>query len=102
MPLYVIERETPGAGDMTDEQSRQSVLASLEVLEEMGDEIQWVQSYVVEDKIYCIYFATDERLIRKHAAKLGVPTNRISEVRHMMDPRGATRPPCSVEEIGAA
>ncbi len=105
MPLYVIEREIPGAGDMTDEQSRQTILASLDVLEEMGEEIQWVQSYVVEDKIYCIYFATDENLIREHARKLGVPANRISEVRRLVNPRnpgGSTTPPCSVAEFGAA
>lgn len=96
MPLYVIERDIPGVGDMTDEQSRQTVLASLEVIEEMGDGIQWVQSYVVEDKIYCIYFATDESLIREHAQKLGVPANRISEVRRMVGPHGADKPPCEI------
>jgi hypothetical protein len=101
MPLYVIEREITGVGDMTDEQSRQSVLASLEVLEEMGDEIQWVQSYIVEDKIYCIYFATDENLIREHATKLGVPADRVSEVRRMMGPDGASKPPCHPAALGA-
>jgi hypothetical protein len=102
MPLYVIEREIPGAGDMTDAQARQSIIDSLNVLEEMGEEIQWVQSYVVEDKIYCIYFATDENLIREHARKLGVPADRISEVRRMVDPHGAKKPPRTVAEIGAA
>lgn len=100
MPLYVIEREMPGVGDMTDEQSRQTVLDSLDVLEHLGEEIQWVQSYVVEDKIYCIYFAPDENLIRQHAQKLGVPANRISEVRRMMNPHGATPPPCGVAATG--
>ena len=102
MPLYVIEREIPGVGDMTDEQSRQTVLDSLAVLAEMGDEIQWIQSYVVDDKIYCIYFATDERLIREHAEKLGVPANRISEVRRMVDPHQTPAPPCSVTNDDAA
>lgn len=102
MPMYVIEREVPGVGEMTDEQSRQAVLGSLEVLEELGEEIQWVQSYVVEDKIYCIYFATDKALIRQHAQKLGMPANRVSEVRKLMDPRGATSPPDTSSTPGAA
>jgi hypothetical protein len=101
MPLYVIERDIPGVGEMTDEQARQSVLASLDAIEELGEGIQWVQSYVVEDKIYCIYFATDESLLRQHAKKLGVPANRISEVRHLMDPTGSANPPCTVPAAGA-
>jgi hypothetical protein len=87
---------------MTDEQSRQAVLASLEVIEELGEGIQWVQSYVVEDKIYCIYFASDESLIREHANKLGVPANRISEVRQLMSPKGSSKPPCSAPAISPA
>lgn len=92
MALYVIEREIAGVGNLTDDDSRQTVLASLDVLEELGEEIQWVQSYVVEDKVYCIYFAPDESLIRQHAKKMGLPANRISEVRHLMGPRGVSPP----------
>jgi hypothetical protein len=86
MPEYVIERDIPGVGDMTDEAAREAVLRSLEVLEEMGEEIRWVRSFIVDNKIYCIYFAQDEELIREHARRMGLPADRISEVRQMLDP----------------
>ncbi|HJR09852.1 MAG TPA: DUF4242 domain-containing protein [Rhodanobacteraceae bacterium] len=94
MPMYVIEREIPGIGNISDEQARQTILASLDVLDELGEEIRWVQSYVVEDKVYCIYFAPDESLIRRHAEKMGIPANRISEVRRMLDPHAGTAASC--------
>ncbi len=93
MPLYVIERDMPGVGDMTDEQARQATLDSLEVIDDLGEGIQWVQSYVVEDKIYCIYFAAEEGLIHEHAEKLGIPASRVSAVRRMMEPACATVAP---------
>lgn len=92
MPLYVIEREIPGAGNMTDEEARQAVLASLDVIAKLGEDIQWIQSYVVEDKVYCIYFATDESLIHQHAEMVGAPANRISAVRRLVGPRGSAPP----------
>ena len=87
MPEYVIEREIPGAGQMTEEQIRDVSVRSLEVLKAMGAQIQWLHSYVTDDRIYCVYLAPDEAVIREHARKLGVPANRISAVRRLIDPR---------------
>ena len=86
MPQYVIEREIPGAGKMTPEQVREASEKSMEVVESLGPGIRWIVSYVTDDKIYCIYFAPDEALIREHARRLGVPANRIEAVRQLMDP----------------
>lgn len=86
MREYVIEREIPGAGAWTEEQIRQVSMESLDVLRGMGARIQWLHSYVTDDKIYCVYLAPDEDLIREHAQQLGVPANRISAVRRMIDP----------------
>lgn len=86
MPEYVIEREVPGVGDLTDEQARGAILKSLEVLDELGDEIRWVRSFIVDNKIYCIYFAQDEALIHEHARRMDLPVDRISEVRQLLDP----------------
>jgi hypothetical protein len=86
MPEYVIEREIPGAGSLNEDQIREISLKSLEVLREMGPQIQWLHSYVTDDKIYCVYLAPDENPIREHAKKLGVPANRIAAVRRMIDP----------------
>ena len=86
MPEYVIEREIPGAGQWNEDQIREASIQSLEVLREMGAPIQWLHSYVTDDKIYCVYLAPDEHLIREHARQLGVPANRISAVRRMIDP----------------
>ena len=86
MPEYVIEREIPGAGQWNEDQIREASTQSLEVLREMGAQIQWLHSYVTDDKIYWVYLAPDETLIRAHARQLGVPANRISAVRRMIDP----------------
>ena len=86
MPRYVIEREIPGAGQWNEDQIREASTQSLEVLRGMGAQIQWIHSYVTDDKIYCVYLAPDETLIREHARQLGVPANRISAVRRMIDP----------------
>ncbi len=85
MPKYVIEREWPGASKMTDAEIRESSLRSLDVLKKLGPEIRWIHSYVTDDKLYCIYYSPDESLIREHARLLGVPVNRISAVRRLLD-----------------
>ena len=95
MPQFVIEREIPGAGRLTQEELREVSQKSLAVLGELGPDIQWMHSYVTDDKIYCIYFSPNEDLIRAHARQLGIPADRVSAVRGMLDPddyRGADAP----------
>lgn len=89
MPTYVIEREIPGAGDLTAEQLREISQTSCSVLDELGPEIQWLQSYVTGDKIYCVYVAPDEEMVREHARRGGFPANRISEVKNVISPATA-------------
>lgn len=86
MPRYVIERDIPNAGSMTEEELRDAAMKSLAVLGDLGPHIQWIHSYVSDDKVYCIYAAPDEDMIRRHAELLGVPATRISRVRHLLDP----------------
>lgn len=86
MPKYVIERDLPGAGELTPQQLQAVSQKSCAVLKNLGPQIQWVHSYVTPDKIYCIYIAPDEKLIREHASQGGFPANRISEVKSMIDP----------------
>jgi len=86
MPKYVIERDIPGAGKLTAQELQAISQKSCGVLREMGPQIQWVQSYVTDDKIYCVYVAPNEEAVRKHAQKGGFPANRISRVRTMIDP----------------
>jgi rRNA-processing protein FCF1 len=86
MPQFVIEREIPGAGSLTEVQIRQLSLRSLETLKEMGPQIQWLHSYVTEDKVYCVYLAPDEKSIREHARRVGIPADRVSAVRRLIDP----------------
>ena len=86
MPKYIIEREMPGVGQAPKEAHREGGQKSNEVLKELGPEIQWVESYVTEDKIYCIYIAPNKELIKKHAEKAGIPANRISEIKMVVDP----------------
>ena len=90
MPQYVIEREVPGAGRMTEEEIRAVSLKSLETLQEIGPQIQWLHSYVTEDKIYCVYLAPDEATVREHARRSGIPANRISAVRRLLNPVNVT------------
>lgn len=85
MPKYVIEREWPGASKMTESELREASLRSLDVLKKLGPEIRWIHSYVTDEKLYCIYYSPDESLIREHARILGVPVNRISAVRRLLD-----------------
>ena len=87
MPEYVIERDVPGAGQFTEEQIREVSLRSLEVLKGLGPQIQWLHSYVTDDRIYCVYLAPDEETVREHARQAGVPANRISAVRRLVDPK---------------
>jgi len=86
MPRYVIEREVPNAGDLSDEELREVSLRSLDVLNKLGPKIQWIHSYVTDNKVYCIYAAPDEEMIRRHAELAGFPANRISRVSHLIDP----------------
>jgi Protein of unknown function (DUF4242) len=89
MPKFVIERDLPGAGKLTPQQLQEISGKSCGVLRAMGPQIQWVQSYVTDDKIYCVYIAPDEKAVREHAKRGGFPANRVSEVRTMIDPTTA-------------
>ena len=86
MPKFVIERELPGAGKLATDQLKAISQKSCGVLRELGTGIQWLESFVTDDKIYCIYIATDEATVRKHAEMGGFPANRVSEVRSIIDP----------------
>jgi hypothetical protein len=89
MPKFVVEREVPGAGNMSDAEIHAISQKSVNVLHGMGPQIQWLHSYVTGDKIYCVYLAPDEATIREHAKRGGFPANRISAVRRMLDPSNA-------------
>jgi hypothetical protein len=86
MPKYVIEREIPGAGKMNDQQLKEISQHSCGVLSQMGPQIQWVHSYVTGDKIYCVYNAPNEEMVREHAAKGGFPANAVNAVSSIIDP----------------
>jgi Protein of unknown function (DUF4242) len=86
VPKFVIERDIPDVGKMSPDQLHAIAQKSCNVLREMGPQIQWVQSYVTDDKIYCLYIAPDEDAVRKHAELGGFPANRISRVRSVIDP----------------
>jgi hypothetical protein len=89
MPLYIIEREIPRAGDLSAAELQGIAQKSCAVLQELGTAIQWVQSYVTDEKIYCVYIAPNEQLIRDHARRGGFPANLISEVAARIDPTTA-------------
>jgi len=89
MPKYVIEREIPGAGNLTKEQLHAISQKSCGVIQGLGPRIQWVHSYVTGDKIYCVYIAANEEIVREHARQGGFPANRISEVKTVIDPTTA-------------
>jgi hypothetical protein len=89
VPRYVIEREIPGAGKLTAQQLRIISQASCGIVHTLGPQIQWVQSYVAEDKIYCVYIAPNPEIIREHARRGQFPANRIAEVRSVIDPTTA-------------
>ena len=86
MPQFVIEREIPGAGSLSEAEIREVSLRSLQTLQEMGPQIQWLHSYVTEDKLYCVYLAPDEISIHEHARRVGIPADRVSAVRRLIDP----------------
>ncbi len=89
MPKYVIEREIPGAGALTKAELQSISQTSCGVLKQLGPQIQWVESFVTPDKVYCVYIAPDEATVREHAQKGGFPANRVSEVKTMIDPTTA-------------
>ncbi len=89
MPKYVIEREIPGAGGLSPEDLRNISQKSCGVLRGLGPQIQWVESFVTDDKVYCVYIAPSADLIREHAAQGGFPANRISEIKTVIDPTTA-------------
>jgi hypothetical protein len=84
MPQFVIERDVPGAHKMTEAEVRDLARKSVAVLNELGPQIQWIQSYVTENKVYCIYLAPDEATIRQHAQRVGIPASRVAAVRRLM------------------
>ncbi len=86
MPQFVIEREMPGVGGLGVDDLKGASQTSCSVIRDLGPDIQWVHSYVTDDKIYCIYFAPDEDLIRNHARIAGLPADRVSAVRRLLDP----------------
>lgn len=91
MPKFVIEREIPGAGNLSPQELQAISQTSCGVLQKMGPQIQWVQSYVTGDKIYCIYIAPNEEMIKEHATQGGFPANRVSEVKNIIDPTTAEK-----------
>ena len=100
MPKYLIERELPGAGKLSQQQLQAISQKSCSVLRSLGPQIEWVHSYVTGDKIYCIYNAPSEELIRQHAKQGGFPANRISEIKTMIDPSTAETDGRSAGEAG--
>ena len=86
MPKYVIERDIPGAGRLTAQELQAISQKSCGVLRDMGPQVQWLQSYVTDDKIYCVYIAPDEASVREHAAQGGFPANQVARVRAVIDP----------------
>lgn len=89
MPKFIIEREIPGAGSLAYRELQGISQKSCSILSDMGPQIQWVESYVTDDKVYCVYIAPDEATIRAHAEQGGFPANRISQIRTMIDPTTA-------------
>ena len=89
MPKYLIEREIPGAGKLSPQELQGISQASCSVLQKLGPQIQWVQSYVTGDKVYCVYIAPNEEMIREHATQGGFPANRVSEIKSVIDPTTA-------------
>ncbi|MBI3961486.1 MAG: DUF4242 domain-containing protein [Deinococcus sp.] len=89
MPKYVIERNIPGAGKLSPQELQAISQKSCSVLNKLGPKVQWVHSYVTDDKIYCVYIAPNEEAVREHARQGGFPANRISEIKSMIDPTTA-------------
>jgi hypothetical protein len=91
MPKFVIERDIAGAGKLTPDQLQGISQKSCGVLKDLGPQIQWLESYVTDDKIYCVYIAPDEATVREHAKQGGFPANRVSQIRRMIDPTTAEK-----------
>jgi len=91
MPKYVIEREIPGAGKLSAQELQAISQKSCSVLQKLGPQIQWLQSFVTDDKVYCVYIAPSEQLVREHSRQGGFPANRVSEVKEVIDPTTAER-----------
>jgi len=89
MPKFLIEREIPGAGSLSQQELQGISQTSCGVLQKLGPQIQWLQSYVTGDKIYCVYIAPNEEMVREHARQGGFPANRISEIKSVIDPTTA-------------
>lgn len=89
MPKFVIEREIQGAGKLSSQELRGISQKSCDVLQGLGPQVQWIQSYVTDDKVYCVYLAPNEELVREHARQGGFPANKISRVRAIIDPATA-------------
>jgi hypothetical protein len=89
MPKYVIEREIPGAGSLSPEQLQAISQKSCSVLSHLGPQIQWLQSFVTDNKIYCVYIAPNEQIVREHASQGGFPANSVAQVRRVIDPTTA-------------
>jgi hypothetical protein len=89
MPKFLIEREIPGAGSMSTERFQGVAEKSCSVLRDLGPKIQWLHSYVTDNKIYCVYIAPNEEMVREHAMRGGFPANRVSEIKSMIDPTTA-------------
>lgn len=89
MPKYVIERDIPNVGDLSREQMLGVAQKSCSVLKNLGPQVQWLESYVTQDKIYCVYIAPNEAMVREHAKQGGFPANRVSEVKRIIDPTTA-------------
>jgi hypothetical protein len=86
MPKYLIEREIPGAGEMSPEELQSVAEKSCSVLRNLGPQIQWVHSYVTQNKVYCVYIAPNEQMVREHARQGGFPADRVSQIRAVIDP----------------
>lgn len=86
MKRFVIEREIPGAGEMSEEELEEASRRSLQALRDLGPQIQWLHSFVTDNKVYCIYLAPDDKTVRRHAEMAGLPADRISAVRGLLDP----------------
>ena len=89
MPKFLIEREIPGAGSLSQQELQNISQTSCSVLQKMGPQIQWLQSYVTGDKVYCVYIAPNEEMIREHARQGGFPANKVSEIKSVIDPTTA-------------
>ncbi|MFP3941226.1 MAG: DUF4242 domain-containing protein [Thermoanaerobaculia bacterium] len=86
MPRYVVEREIPGAGKLSEHELREAAAKALDALGPLGSKVQWLHTFVTDDKVYCIYVAPDEEAVRRHSDAVGMPVDRISTVRRLLDP----------------